>query len=40
MINRLREAVSEGGLPEIEPTLKRPYDGAEYKIDIVMPESP
>lgn len=40
MIDRLRQAVSEGGLPEIEPALKRPYDAAGYKIDVVIPESP
>jgi hypothetical protein len=40
MVQRLRDAVSEGGLPEIEPALKRPYDASGYKIDVVKPESP
>ncbi len=40
MIDRLRQAVSEGGLPEIEATLKRPYDASGYKIEVVIPESP
>lgn len=40
MVNRLREAVYDGGLPEIEPTLKRPYDASGYKIEVVQPESP
>ena len=39
MIDRLREAVSDGGLPEIEPTLKRPYDASGYKIEVIQPES-
>ena len=40
MIYRVREAVSDGGLPEIEPALKRPYDASGYKIEVVKPESP
>lgn len=40
MIYRVREAVSDGGLLEIEPALKRPYDASGYKIEVVKPESP
>jgi hypothetical protein len=36
----LRDAFSDGGLPEVEPAIKRPFDAAGYKIDVVKPESP
>ncbi len=39
-IERLRQAVSDDGLPGIEPALQLPYDASGYKIDVVTPESP
>jgi hypothetical protein len=40
MIYRVRQTVSDDGLPEIGPALKRPYDASGYKIEVVKPESP
>jgi hypothetical protein len=40
VLRRIEDAVREGGLPEIEVHLKKPYDASGYQIEIVQPQNP
>lgn len=40
ILQRLKDAFQDGGLPDIEPALKRPVDASGYQIEVVKPENP
>ena len=38
--HRIRQAIAEGGISEMEAELKRPYDASGYEIEVVKPGNP
>jgi len=39
ILQRVLDAFQDGGLPDIEPALKRPVDASGYQIEVVKPEN-
>jgi hypothetical protein len=40
ILQRVKDAFQDGGLPDIEPALTRPVDASGYQIEVVKPENP